>query len=239
MNSQAKPQGHSLAKVEKIVEGSAIAETILNIFKATLGSTGVGGGMASLISDYIPSSRFLRLEKFAEAVAGDLKKLEDQVRTDYIQTDDFAFMFERCFRGAAENPHEEKLRAFRGMLVNSAIPGDLSGEQKEYFLNLTNNLSVLHIRILRFMAMPRQYLVDAGISEDRVSGGFSQMFGVAIPGVGLDVVKAAFGELYQYGLISTNKSIFATMTSAQGLHLLGNRVTDLGGAFISFCAVPN
>lgn len=239
MNNEAGQRNRALSKVEKIIEGSATAEKLLSIFKAVLGSTPLAGGIASLISDYIPSARFRRLERFAEAVAGDLKRFEDRVRTDYIESDDFAFMFERCFRGAAENPQQEKLKAFRGMLINSAIRGDLSEEQREYFLNLANNLSVLHIRILRFMALPRQYLADADISENRISGGFSQMFSVAMPGVDIPVIKAAFGELYQYDLINTDKSIFSTMTSAQGIHLLGNRVSALGTAFIDFCTVPS
>ena len=53
-----------------------------------------------------------------------------------------------------------------------------------------------------------------------------------------EVVKSAFGDLHQAGLINTDKSIFATMTSAQGLQLLGGRVSDLGNRFIHFCMVP-
>jgi len=45
-------------------------------------------------------------------------------------------MFEKCFRGVAENYRTEKLEAFRGILVNSAIGFNASQEEREYFVNL-------------------------------------------------------------------------------------------------------
>ena len=54
--------------------------------------------------------------------------------TDYIQSDEYACLFEQCFRGAAENYQREKIEAFRGILVNSPIRTDIGQEEKEYFL---------------------------------------------------------------------------------------------------------
>ena len=82
----------------------------------------------------------------------------DKVDENIILTDEFAFIFEKCFRGAAENYQKEKLDSFRWILVNSAIGGNLEQEEKEYFLNIVNTLSVLHIRILKFMARPIVYV---------------------------------------------------------------------------------
>ena len=219
-------------------EGRGIAEHVLNILKAGLSAAPFAGAIASLLSDYIPSSRARRLEEFAQSVAEDLDRLRGQVREDYLLTDDFAFMFEKCFRGAAENPQREKIQAFRGILVNAAIRTDLAEEEKEYFLNLVNSLAVLHIRILKFMAAPERYLQETGISPEQIRGGFAQSLAVAIPGVQGHVLRSAFGELFRNGLINTDQAIFGTMTAAQGLDLVKNRVTDLGNRFIGFCMVP-
>lgn len=227
-----------LSKVKNLPMASRTTEAILNVFKATLATAPFCGGIASLISDYIPSARFQRLEAFAQQIANDLLKLSDRVNESYIQTDEFAFLFEKSFRGVAENPQTEKINAFRGILINSAVRDDYSEEEKEYFLTLVNTFSALHIRILRFMAYPKQYLSDSGISENQITGGFSDFFPVAIPGVSSSVIESAFGDLYQYGLINTDKTIFHTMTSGQGLHLLGNRVSDFGDRFIQFCISP-
>jgi hypothetical protein len=213
-------------------------EHILNIFKAILATVPFTGAISSLITDYIPSSRVRRLENFAEQVAEDLKRVSDRIDESELRTDEFAYMFERAFRGVAEHYQREKRDAFRGILVNAAIRRDVSQEEKEYFLVLVNSLSVLHLRMLRFMAEPGRYLVDVGIAEQRVQGGFSQMFALILPGLDKHVIESAFGDLYQLGLISTDKGIFHTMTSGQGLTLLGDRVTQLGRRFIEFCQVP-
>ena len=226
-----------VSKVKRIATGN-VAEHILNILTAGLATAPFCGGIASLMTDYIPSSKTGRLEAFAEQLATDMNELQDRVKSTEILTDEFAFIFEKCWRGVTENYQAEKLESFRGILLNSMIGTDLATDEKEFILNLVTTLSVLHIRILKFMAEPKRYLEAHGIAADRIYGGFSQFFPIAIPGVDVEVIKAAFGDLYQYGFISTDKTIFATMTSGQGLDLLGNRVTDLGKKFTSFCTRP-
>lgn len=217
---------------------SPAVEHLLNIIKAGLATAPFLGGIASLMTDYIPSRKQERLEEFAKRLADDFERLQDRINDNVILTDEFAFLFEKSFRGAAENYQTEKLDAFRGILVNSAIGSGLTSDEQEHFLSLVDTLSVLHIRILSFMAAPQHYLRARGIAVEQIRGGFAQFFPVAIPGVHLEVMKSAFGDLYQAGLINTDKTIFATMTSSQGLNLLDDRVSSLGKQFISFCAVP-
>jgi hypothetical protein len=228
------------ALIQKIRQAAASGTTehLVNILKAGLATAPFCGGVASLMSDYIPSSKFKRLEQFATQIAEDLSNLQNRVDEAKIQTDEFAFMFENCFRGVAENYQNEKLDAFRGILINSAIGVNLSEDEREYFLNLVNTLSALHVRILKFMAKPTDYLKENNIPTESIRGGFSDFFPVAIPGIDLDVIESAFGDLHRYGLISTDKTIFHTMTSGQGLNLIGNRVTQFGANFINFCTAP-
>jgi hypothetical protein len=226
----SKKEGHAAP--------SPAVEHLLNIIKAGLATAPFTGGIASLMTDYIPSRKQKRLEEFTEQLAANLERLQNRINEDTILTDEFAFLFEQSFRGAAENYQAEKLEAFRGILINAAIGTSLSSDEQEYFLGLVNTLSALHIRIVSFMAAPQRYLAARGIPADRIQGGFSQFFPVALPGIQLEVIKSAFGDLYQAGLINTDKTIFASMTSSQGLSLLGDRVSELGKRFISFCTVP-
>jgi len=232
-------ENKGLSKKNEGKNSSSPVEHILNILKAGLSTAPFCGGIASLMNDYIPSSKQKRIETFTELVASDLEKLQKKVDEKLIRTDDFAFIFEKCFRGAAENHQKEKLDSFRGILINSAVGSNVKEEEKEYYLNLVNTLSALHIKILKFMAMPTEYLENEGIPQESIRGGFSVFFPVAIPGVNIEIIKSAFGDLHQYGFINTNKSIFNTSTSGQGLALLGDRVSVLGTQFIKFCTVPN
>jgi hypothetical protein len=86
----------TLSCLERVIADSKAAEGILSAFKAGLTLLPIGGLIASLITDYIPSARTLRLEEFAAKTAEDLRELADEIETDYIKTDDFAFMFEKC-----------------------------------------------------------------------------------------------------------------------------------------------
>jgi len=60
----------------------------------------------------------------------------------------------------------------------------------------------------------------------------------SIPGADIEAIKGAFGDLYQIGLINTDRSMFNVMTSGQGLELLGDRLTEAGRRFIAFCTTP-
>ncbi len=65
-----KPQQNSaLERLERLATGSTVAETITSILKAGLSTAPFTGGIASLISDYIPSARMRRLEEFAADIA--------------------------------------------------------------------------------------------------------------------------------------------------------------------------
>ena len=216
-----------------------VGEHLLNILKAALATAPFAGGIASLMSDYIPSSKIERLEKFTETIGKDLEHLQLQVNEAAINTDEFAYIFEACFKGVADNYQREKIQAFRAILVNSAISNDPVVEESQYFLNLVSSLTTLHLRILKFMAMPEEYLSEVGIPFDQVLGGFQDMFSLVFSGVDIEVVKMTFGDLYNNGFLTTDKSIFNTMTAGQGLDLLQGRVSELGNKFINFCTVEN
>lgn len=232
----------SLVEILKEGHTSKASEHILNALKAGLSTAPFMGGIASLIEDYIPTSKKKRLEEFATRVAEDLTALQTQVQDGALRNDNFAHVFEACFRGAAENYQEEKLDSFRGILVNSAIGLQVEESEKDYYMTLVNSLSVLHLQILQFMANPMGYLEANGISPSSINGGFAQFSPVAIPNVSIEAIKSAFGDLYQSGMINTDKSMFGTMTSGQGVDLLGRdggRVSPFGRRFIQFCTSPN
>ena len=55
------PQSSAVERIARLATGSTGAETILNIFKAVLSTAPFCGGLASLITDYIPTARAQRL----------------------------------------------------------------------------------------------------------------------------------------------------------------------------------
>ena len=223
-----------IERIENQLKKSGINEHIVNVFKAAVATVPFAGGIATLMSDYIPSQRQKRLEEFAENIASELENYKEEVNKNYILTDEFSFIFEKCFKGGVENYQKEKIIAFKAILINSLIDFETTQNEKEYYLNLVDNLSLLHIQILSFMAFPKNYLKLNGIDESKISGGFSDFFPSIIPDVSLDTIKIAFKDLYSYGFLTTDSGIFGTMTANQGWNLLGDRVTKSGRKFIDF-----
>ncbi len=238
MTKEIKDKTKLIKDIKGQIQSISAGEHVYNIFKATLTSLPVGASIASLLTDYIPDSKFKRIDKFARQVADDLKRLNDKIDSEYIMKDEFAYMFEQSFRGAAQNYQKEKIEAFRAILLNSAIRQDVIQEEKEFFLSLVNTLSVLHIRILKFLANPEGYIQEQGIEPSSIRGGFTDIFKTLMPELNISIIESAFGDLFQLGLINTDKSVFQTMTSASGLRLVGDRAGELGRIFIDFCQSP-
>jgi len=220
------------------IKSTSPSEHIFNLMTAALASLPIGASIGSLLKDYIPSAKFKRIEDFAKQLGEDLKRLSDKIDQDYITRDEFAYMFEQAFRGVSQNYHKDKIEAFRGVLLNSAIRQDIKQEEKEFYLSLVNSLSVLHIRILKFLADPRSYVQEQKMDPNSLQGGFSDIFRKLMPEMDLSILESSFGDLFQLGFINTDKSIFHTMTAASGLQLVGDRVSNLGKKFIEFCKSP-
>ena len=227
----------NIQKVEKHLKESKYSEHIINVVKAVLANFPIGSGIASLMSDYIPSQREIRLMEFTENIAKDLSELQDEINENYLKSDEYAFIFEKCFKGAVENYQKEKIIAFRAILVNSLIDFELTQTEKEYYLNLVDNLSLLHIQVLSFLAFPKKYLELNGMDESIVSGGFSSFFPKVIPNANVEIIKLAFMDLNGYGFTNTDSGIFNTMTSSSGWSLLGDRVSKNGRNFIKFISL--
>lgn len=210
----------------------------VNIVKAILATVPFTGGIASLMSDYIPDKRRERLERLAVRVSNDFEEFEDRIDEEWLRSEDFAFEFERCFKRALDENRAEKIDAYRGIILNAALNKSNFNDQTDYFVTLVDRLSSLHIKLLSFMSAPQEYLAVRGISESRILGGFSSFFPVAMEIDDVLAIQSAFGDLHQMGFTNTDKNMFNTMTAGEGLNLLGDRLTPFGHSFVNFFKMP-
>jgi len=222
--------------LESKIEHSKVNDALMSSFKVLLSLTVVGSPLAALISEFIPSQRFLRLEKFVEQLASDLKKFEDSVKLEYIHTDEFALIFEQSIRGVIENYHQEKLDAFKWIVINSLIDNDLIQEEKEFFINLTKQLTITHIKILKCFSNPGEYLTSMSLTPNDIKGNWKNFLPSIFPNVGFDLIKTAFDDLNTYGLITMSSSDFMVMTISSGYSKLEGaaKLTDFGDKYYQF-----
>lgn len=218
-----------LEEVESSATDSDAAQKLITNFKSLLFHE---------LSNSNPISwtRVNRMEEFAALTTEDFRRLSDRVNSEYLNTEHFSSIFRKCLRGISENPYQEKLEAFRGILINSAIRKDLSEEEKEYFLNLLDNLTVLHIRVLKFMMDPSRYMQTDAITGDLIEDRISGALRAAIPNISLEIIQSAFNDLYQRNLIKKMESLVSI--SKDGVLNISNGLMALGSTLIEFCTVP-
>jgi len=222
-------------RIEKSLANSPGLDAIVTLFKSLLNLSIIGSPISVLLSDFIPSRRFLRLEAFVEELSEEYKKVEEKIDVDYITTDEFAYLFEQCFKAASENYQKEKMDAFKAILVNSTIDRSLIHLEKEFFLNLTKQLTVLHVQILDFLHDPKDYIRRKRLSESQIQGRYKDFLPIIFPNIEFDTIKIALDDLNNYGLTELKSSQFGVMTVSSGLQLLGDRkTTSFGDKYLRF-----
>jgi hypothetical protein len=203
----------------------------------------IGGSLSSLLNDYMPNASQERLKNYLISLALDSDNIQNQLKENRealdkrIKTDEFEFIFIKCLKAVQENYQQEKLNAYRAILLNSILE-DNPTEQKEYFLHILNSLTVTHLNILSFMNNPEEYLFRRSIDKSDIRGGHVQIFRKVMPNIDIELIKVATEELYQLGFTNSGKNMFGITTSTQGLGLIKNKLSPLGSDFIKFITTP-
>jgi len=125
----------------------------LVIFKAAVSATPVvGGPIASLISDYIPSATEKSLNRAAELLKKRLKEFEDRLDPSNVNKDHFAELFKSSYLSIVRSHNDEKLRAATNLIANILLKdGDiekLSYTELDHFARCVENLSSGAIEVL-------------------------------------------------------------------------------------------
>lgn len=177
----------------------------------------VGGALASLFDSYIPKQKEKRLVSFVEELSVAIDKVKDQIKEDVIHTDNFAFIFERTLRGAIENYQKEKIDLYKAIFINSLTDKlNLNDEEKEIFLNLANDLTVRHIKIM-------------AILRKNNSGGLIQVVKTSFPDYGQESIFYIMDDLRNKGLVHQKGTLYDDSLSNNF-----NQLSEMGKRFVEF-----
>lgn len=135
---------------------------------------GIGGLLATLVDEYYPNRQMERVISFLEDWAHRLRSLETRVKTERINADDFGDLFFETLRLASREHQQEKLEAYRAILLNALVTADAVAGESEFFLSLVRELTGPHIQMLRVLyrphvSIPKDVRFERQISEFEVS----------------------------------------------------------------------
>jgi hypothetical protein len=126
---------------------------ILAVVKAGLSAMPkVGGPIASLIGDYIPTATQRSIKESIEMLKKQLASLESRLDVDAVNKDEFAELFKSCYFCIIRTHQEEKLRAATALISNILLkdcdPDKLSYTELDHYARCIDALSIGAIQTL-------------------------------------------------------------------------------------------
>jgi hypothetical protein len=128
----------------------------------------IGGPIASLIGDYVPTSTQSAIERSTEILAEKINNLQDRIDVNAVNKDDFSELFKSCYLVIVRTNREEKLRAAASILANILLrPGDPSKSPYEELDHLIRCVDTLSIGAISVLGAARHIALAAGQGAQR------------------------------------------------------------------------
>jgi hypothetical protein len=198
----------------------------------------VGAPAAELFSLVVTPPLERRRAEWLNAICGRLKQLESDVQGFKIEALKenplFITTVMHATIAALRNHQKEKLDALQNAVVNSARGIDIEENLQLLFLNMVDELTPLHLRVLKYFDNPRKWFEEHGIKFSIYMGGASSGLEAALPELQgkRDIYDALVMDLYNRGLVNADKTVLHAMMSGDGI--LARRTTELGKKFLRY-----
>ncbi len=142
-----------MAQNLKVLRRKSASDHGLATIKALLNAIPtVGGPLASLIGDYVPTSTQRAIEKMVDLLSEKLASLEGRIDIEQVNKEEFSELFKSCYLVVIRSHRDEKLRAAAALLANILLrPGDpqkSSYEELDHFVRCLDALSIGAITVL-------------------------------------------------------------------------------------------
>jgi len=166
----------------------------------------IGGPIASLIGDYVPTSTQAAIDRSTELLAQKLDALKDRIDIDAVNKDDFSELFKSCYLVIVRTNREEKLRASAAILANLLLrPGDPAKSSYEELDHLVRCIDALSIGAISVLGAARTIAATSGQGAQR-SFQFDQLRN-AFPRFDASLILSLVSELSAFNLVRTQEGM--------------------------------
>ena len=199
-------------------------------------------GLNTLLEEFLPNWKAERLKAFLLALAESINRLEHRFNCREANAAEYGLLLEHIARQVTQTTGEEKLNAYRAILLNTCLPSPPNQLERAYFLDLLNRLQEVHIVLLSLFR--DQYAFGkahaSGPSANMMTSSLSRTIaGYLRPlGIAEKLVQAAIRDLDTMGILPGLHGSLNTMMSAHGSIELSSRLKDFGRRFANFISLP-
>jgi len=169
-------------------------------------------------------------------VAERLKELEREIQGFRLETlkenELFLTVVLHATTTALRSHQEEKLRALQNAIVNCARKISIQENLQLLFLNAVDDLTPLHLQILKYFQNPPQWLNEHEIKFRPSMGGAGSGLEAAFPGLRREIYDPIVMDLFNRGLVNADKTVLHAMMGESGI--LSSRITELGTQFLKY-----
>ena len=196
-----------------------------------------GGAVAELLGAVLAPPLIRRQQAWREEIADVIHTLKEKHGIDPEQLSDNENFIDAVLRAsdaAVRTRQEEKLKALRAAIENSALNDAPDEALQQVFFNLIDDLTVWHLRILTLFHDPPGWFKRQGreIRERITMSSLGDVLEEAFPELRgrRGFYDLVWRDLHSSGLVNNER--LQTMTSPSGA--AGRNTSDLGQAFLRF-----
>lgn len=192
----------------------------------------VGGSIASLVGDYIPTATQKSRDRALELLRSRLEELDDRIDVEAVDKDDFAELFKSCYLSIVRSHREEKLRAATAILANLLLregdPDKCSYTELDHFSRCVETLSSGAVEVLGAFVRDPEPGLDRTMDSYRLNFGRVQAL---FPQYSADLLMGLVAELDRANLLHRGSAPGIETPNYENIPV---RITPLGTRFARF-----
>lgn len=225
---------NELTKQAEELEEKTSADKALTTIKALVSAVPiVGGTITSLMSDLIQEGKEKRLIEFTKLLAEELTRQKDRLNQDFVKTEDFAHLWQAAFQKVQEQRGQQKLAAYKNILVNSLI-ANVDAATVDQYMDVASRLGDIELLVLSsFVSDARNEPALAQLQNSPV-GSLTQTLRTLCPDLDDQKIERAIHVLDGEGITNKVEGSLKTGMTGHGATLLESRLTSYGRDFVAF-----
>lgn len=177
------------------------------------------------------------LLKLYDAISQIQAQIDSFSIEELSKNDQFISIMMQSAQLVLKNHQAEKLDALRNAVLNTALDINFDETEQFIFLNMIDNLSVWHLKILYYFKDPTQWFIENKMTRPNLSNcsprvgltaAYQELIGKA------EFINMVIRDLYNDGLFSDNN-----INSMSSHGIFDSRVTAFANKFLSYISTPS